>query len=161
MFRTFLGLGSVAVLVAAAGCNMCCHPYDRSGPVYSEDGCQSSGRAGSILDGNSQPSHDSLDNSQIQEESISAAPAKKKTQAHLASFEPTKSRSQHRVPAHLQAKPQPGDVPGSERNVSVTDRLAKPAAESSQLAENSPAEPDKPLPAAGWTARRPTTEVLR
>ena len=39
--------------VVTAGCTMCCHPYDQSGPVYWDGGCQASAqtRAGSILDG--------------------------------------------------------------------------------------------------------------
>jgi hypothetical protein len=46
-------LSVVAVLFFAAGCTMCCHPYDKCGPVY--DDCSghpycSSGRAGSILE---------------------------------------------------------------------------------------------------------------
>jgi hypothetical protein len=45
-------LSVVAMILFSAGCKMCCHPYDRCGPVY--DNCTghpycSCARAGSIL----------------------------------------------------------------------------------------------------------------
>jgi len=52
MARTLLGFGSVAVLMFFSGCQMCCHPYDQCGPVYSHSGCSSCSshsRAGSIF----------------------------------------------------------------------------------------------------------------
>ena len=54
MFRMALGLGVVAVLLAVAGCTMCCHPYDYCGPVYDDCGyhsCSPCSRAGSVLSG--------------------------------------------------------------------------------------------------------------
>jgi len=66
-----------------------------------------------------------------------------------------------RVQGPLLGRAQPGDVPGSERIVSVTDRVVKPSADSFQAAEESSPESSQPLPATRWTARRPTTEVLR
>jgi hypothetical protein len=51
-------LGVAVVLAVAAGCTMCCHPYDYCGPVY-DDSCGepycSNVRAGSILE--SGPAH--------------------------------------------------------------------------------------------------------
>jgi hypothetical protein len=77
--------------------------------------------------------------------------------------------------AGVNGQTKPGYVPGSERIISVTERVVKPAAEStqvagqpsqladesSQLADQSSPESSKPLPSSGWTARRPTSEVLR
>jgi hypothetical protein len=77
--------------------------------------------------------------------------------------------------AGINGQTKPGYVPGSERIISVTERVVKPAAEStqvagqpslmadesSQLADQSSPESSKPLPSSGWTARRPTSEVLR
>jgi hypothetical protein len=56
MFRTGLSLVVVVVLLAAAGCTMCCHPYDYCGPVHDDQGftsCSTHARAGSILAGGS------------------------------------------------------------------------------------------------------------
>jgi len=160
MFRTALALGSVAILVATVGCNMCCHPYDQSGPVFSGDGCPSSthSRAGSILGGSPQPSSLPTEN-QIQDESVSPSPAPAQAKKHgqSASFGMAGGRVQG--PALGQA--QAGDVPGAERIVSVTDRVVKPSADSSQAAEEPSLESSKQLPATGWSARRPTTEILR
>ncbi len=42
------------VLASAAGCTMCCHPYDYCGPVFQGSTCSpvcSNVRAGSILEG--------------------------------------------------------------------------------------------------------------
>jgi hypothetical protein len=163
MFRTALGLSSVAILLASAGCNMCSHPYDNSGPVYSQDGCQSSphARAGSILAGDSQPtSSPAAPQTPIQEKSVPSVSARPKTQGQSVSFDTVGGRVQNRVKGPSQT----GDVPGSERVVSVTDRVVKPADDSSQVAEESSpesSESSKPLPSSGWTARRPTPEVLR
>jgi hypothetical protein len=162
MFRMALGLGCTAILLAATGCNMCCHPYDHSGPVYSQDGCQSCGhcRAGSILCGNPQPSL------------ALAQPPVKNEKSVLASALPTRFNpsersavvdgTSRRMPSGFKAELKPGDVPGSERIISVTERVVKPAAESSQTQMAEDSSPDSsPLPSRGWTARRPTPEVLR
>ena len=55
---------------------------------------------------------------------------------------------------------QPGDVPGSERIVSVTERVVPSANSPPAAAEASP-ESSQPLPPSGWNARRPTTDLLR
>jgi len=161
MLRTVLALGSFAVFLAAAGCNMCCHQYDSSGPVFSDGGCQSAhSRAGSILGGGPQPSM-SPKNNQLQDGSVSPSPtpAQAKKQNPSVSF----GMAGGRVQGPALGKAQPGDVPGSERIVSVTDRVVKPSTDSSQAAQESSPEAgsSQPLPATGWTARRPTTEVLR
>ena len=58
MFRSLLAWISIGLVVVAAGCRMCAHPYDYWGPVLT-DGCPAEGgrdaRAGSILSGVSQP----------------------------------------------------------------------------------------------------------
>jgi hypothetical protein len=160
MFRTALGFSAVAILLVAAGCQMCCHAYDDAGPVFSEDGCQSSphARAGSILAGGSQPSLSPTKN-QIPDKpaSPSPTPAQAKKQGQSAPF----GMIGNPAPGRVQAKSQPGDVPGSERVISVTERVVKSSADPSQATEESSPDVSKQLPATGWTARRPTTEVLR
>lgn len=42
MFRVLLSFGLAAIVLVGAGCRMCCHPYDYSGPVYDRPGCSSS-----------------------------------------------------------------------------------------------------------------------
>jgi hypothetical protein len=199
MLRTVLGLSLVAVLFAASGCSMCRHPYDCSGPVYDNDGCQGCssgghGRAGSILDGDGSDGNvqtstkpSPKETNLIEELSTSSVrtrpktrsqtvsmPSAKKTPVDAASASAMRTRPKTRgqsvsfdtidgrVQARVKGKVQTGDVPGSEKIVSVTDRVVKPAAESAQVAEDAPSEPFKPLATdAGWTARRPTSEVLR
>jgi hypothetical protein len=63
---------------------------------------------------------------------------------------------------------QMGYVAGSEKVLSVTDRVVKPAAtasetagEASEMAADTATESSKPLPASGWTARRPAADVQR
>lgn len=201
MFRTVFALGSVSIFLAAAGCNMCSHPYDHSGPVYSQDGCGSShGRAGSILDSGS-PASPSMVKEQIPDESVVPEPTRRKPIEQSVSSEmlddqartktpqnrsrtaaahatpntrvPTNaprmtSRApatpdsiDERVPGRIFGQPQPGDVPGSERVVSVTERILGSSGDSSSAAVESSAEPSKPMPTSGWTARRPTSDVLR
>jgi hypothetical protein len=158
MFRTVLGVSSVAILLAATGCTMCSHPFDNSGPVYSQDECQSSGhaRAGSVLDKNPQPS-ESLEQTQTEEKPTSLVSARPKMQGHSVSSDTAGGR----VHAKVTEKTNAGDVPGSERIVSVSEQVVKPAADSPQVAEESPSDSSQPLPSTGWTARRPTPEVLR
>ena len=163
MFRTAYYLGSVAILFAAAGCSMCCHPYDHSGPVFSADGCQATHRrAGSILDGASQPSPE-LARNQIHDNSSSPVLAQasqaRRTRPQVQAAPLSEVAAEPQGPSLGQ--PQPGVVPGSERVVSVTDRLARPSANSSEAVEQSPSQPSQPMPESGWTARRPTTEILR
>ena len=58
MFRTALGWGLVTALLAFAGCRMCSHPYDYSGPVYGHEhqSYSTQARAGSVFEGASQTS---------------------------------------------------------------------------------------------------------
>jgi hypothetical protein len=187
MFRMALGVGSVAILVlSAAGCQMCCHPYDQSGPVFCDDGCSAScqTRAGSILADSPEASALLSKNSAPQKPvSPTPAPAQAKTRRPSISYVMTGRRADSPSPALVEAKKpqkpfsyakagsrpegpqlgpaQPGDVPGSERIVSVTERTVGPSADSSQAATEAPQEASLPLPANRWTARRPTTELLR
>ena len=160
MFRMALGVGSVAILLVATGCQMCCHSYDDAGPVFSEDGCPSSAhsRAGSIFAGVPQASLLPTTN-QTPDEPASAsptpAPAKKKGQSALLGMSGSAAHG------WMQAQPQPGDVPGSRRIVSVTDRAVKPSTDSPQATDERSPESSRQLPATGWTARRPSTELLR
>jgi hypothetical protein len=142
MLRTASGLGVVVVLLATAGCRMCCHPYDYCGPVYGP-GCQSCSpcaRAGSILSGAPQVVS-------------SPVPVRREVHQELPGI----------VQGQIQGKMQLGDVPGSERIVSVTDRVVGSSADSAESAEmaSAPADSAMSSPGKGWTARRPTSEILR
>jgi hypothetical protein len=136
----------VAVVLAAAGCTMCCHPYDYCGPVHDDQGCQSCStraRAGSILGG-------ARELGPVLEEARRPAPAQRVSRAS--------------APRQAQADTKPGYVPGSERIVSVSDRVVQRAAtavDTPQVAAEPSAEPSKPLSANGWTARRPTPDLMR
>jgi hypothetical protein len=146
MFRAALGLGIVAVLLLLVGCQMCCHPYDYSGPVYDGQGCRSYGptsRAGSILSGTPQLTP-SLD--------LAQRPAQGRTVSSRASL-------QNQVKGDVR----PGDVPGSQRIVSVTDRVVEPSttSEQPQLAAGSSTQSADPLPVNGWTARRSEPDAGR
>ena len=180
MLRMALGLGSVAILVlAGAGCQMCCHPYDKCGPVFSDDGCSSSthSRAGSILAGSLEPSMAVTTSSNHgQPASPSPTPAQAKKPQKSISYVMAGKRADSPSPTPVQAKKpqkpisyvmggkrpegpllgpaQPGDVPGSERIVSVTERVL-PSADPSQAAAEASSESSKPLPPSGWSARRP------
>jgi hypothetical protein len=146
MLRAALRLGGVAGLLAIAGCTMCCHPYDYCGPVLEADGCQtcaSNTRAGSILAG---------------------------TREAVPSPEPMQHQSQPAtlsraaVERQIHGDQRLGDVPGSQRMLSEADRVVDSGTTSTdqpQVAAELLAEPAKPLPTQGWTARRPTQEVLR
>jgi hypothetical protein len=180
MFRSALGLGALAILLAASGCTMCCHQYDHSGPVYSDDGSASSSmhsRAGSILGGGgtSQPAMSPTrhrlqeqPNDPIPDDALTPTPAAAKTkkQHKPMSYVMTGAQKQgqrvgERPQGPLLGKAQPGDVAGSERIVSVQDRVVKPADDAPQVAEDAPQNFSRPLPSSGWTARRPTSEMLR
>jgi hypothetical protein len=146
MLRTRLSLGVVAVLMTAAGCTMCCHPYDYCGPVHTDHGCQSCStraRTGSIL-----------------AETSDVAPSLELAHRPVPS-NAVADKSLHR---QIQGDIRPGDVPGSQQIVSVTDRVVDPSAspaDSPQVAAQPSSEASKPLSAAGWTARRPTPESAR
>jgi hypothetical protein len=140
MFRTALGLGLAAAFVASTGCTMCCHPYDRCGPVY-DQGCSScsGARAGSILAGG------------VSE----TMPAQVVSDSH---------RNAETMQAGSGSHPRFGLVPGSEKILSVTDRTVNPSGtdnDAPAVAAESAAESAKPLPSAGWTARRPATDTQR
>ena len=82
---------------------------------------------------------------------------------------PTTETPEQTASARVKTRTQPlrgpsGDVPGSERILSVSDR----AVDSPALAADSPVRPEnqsveaaQPLPASGWTARRSADETLR
>lgn len=64
----------------------------------------------------------------------------------------------------VQGDIRPGDVPGSERIVSVTDRVVGPTADSGdapQVVADLSTDSSLPLPSKQWTARRPTPSVIR
>jgi hypothetical protein len=66
--------------------------------------------------------------------------------------------------AKANSKTRLGKVPGSEKIISVKDRVVEPSAtmaEPPQLAVESETESSKPLPSKGWTARRSTSEMQR
>lgn len=61
-------------------------------------------------------------------------------------------------------QPRLGLVPGSEKILSVTDRKVSPSGSDNDapaVAAQSAGESAKPLPSAGWTARRPATDTQR
>lgn len=149
MFRTGLGLGLVAVSIMLSGCRMCRHPYDFCGPIY--DGPQGSSswhtRAGSVLDG----------------EQTMPAYSEEYQPTYIGDNRPgdyqTADTEDYRELIGNEAKA--GDVPGSTRIVSVTDRVLgdeDTSVETSRIAENSSGGT---LPSAGWTARRPTSPTRR
>ena len=143
MFRMVLGLVLVGACIMLAGCRMCRHPYDYTGPVY--DGPQGSSswqtRAGSVLDGRgTMPMY-----------------SEEYQPTYAGDYqEEVTDRGRQEL---IGAEPQPGDVSGSAKIVSVTDRVLgdeNGSIETSRMAENSS---DATLPSAGWTARRPTSAV--
>jgi hypothetical protein len=146
MLRAALRLGGVAVLLTIAGCTMCCHPYDYCGPVYEADGCQtcsSNARAGSILAGT---------------RGVAPSPDPVQHQSQRAAVSPAAIQRQIYGDERL------GDVSGSQRMLSETDRVVDSgtsSAEQPQVVAELSAEPAKPLPTQGWSARRPTQEVVR
>jgi hypothetical protein len=167
MFRTASGLSCIAILFAAAGCTMCDHPYDHSGPVYSQDGCQScsGSRAGSILGGAPEVSSavQGQDQPMGQATSYASVRPRPRVSKQPTSFGGTDNWSPSGV-AGLRGqtgRTEPGYVPGSERIISVTERVVKSAGDSPQMAEESSPESSKPMSSSGWTARRPTSEVMR
>jgi len=205
MLRFACAVGVAAVLCATAGCRMCCHPYDYSGPVYHGGGCLdcgSRGRAGSILEGRSgivveemppgdfsppeaPPSQSDLSEhrqvvpskerevkpvpSSISDRSAQVASAEWRTRKEAKprqtvatvsrpapaadSQQPTDAEIQRMIQRELRA----GDVPGSERIVSITERVVG----ESETASEAPDRPFQELPASGWTARRWNSDARR
>jgi hypothetical protein len=176
MLRTGLGLGVAAVLLAAAGCRMCCHPYDYCGPVYQGGDCQSCSRgdrAGSVLAGTPdtwasptvtpRPARSQAVVStprRVQTSGQTASPRRVRTSGQSASFATVGGRVQGRVEGEVRT----GDVPGSERIVSVTDRAvdgSESSADQPEFASQPATESVSSLPASGWTARRESYNVSR
>jgi len=159
MLRTALGLGVVAALLATAGCTMCCHPYDYCGPIHDGRGCPSCpsrAREGSILSGMSEMAPSAA---MAPSAEVTRRPVRSKSES-VAS----RTKSDASLTHQVQGDARPGDVPGSERIVSVTDRVVDPSASSDeppQVASESSTESAMPLPSKGWTARRPTPQVIR
>lgn len=146
MLRTALGVGVIAVLLAAMGCTMCCHPYDRCGPVFNgpcHPSCSPCYRANSILSGTPAP----MPSSGVAQRQPAGPPA-----------------SQVSMQDAIRGDARPGDVAGSQRIISVTDRKVEssaPPAAQSQVASESSSEPASSPSSKGWTATRPTTDVAR
>lgn len=177
MFCRALGLGLLAVLVSSSvGCRMCCHPYDYCGPVYQGDGqcqscCSGHARVGSVLDpasGRSLGQHEdgAPHRAKVQTPTPAssegrAAPAEVPTPAPIKSQPPATmpNEARRQLNQQVQSERRPGDVPGSERIISVTERIVGPQAASaeSEVAEASSApSQQQSLPSSGWTARRST-----
>lgn len=145
MLRTGICWCAAVCLLGLSGCSMCCHPYDKSGPVYGADGssCSAHGRAGSRF---ASPS-ESMPSESMPSESMPAemASTPRPRQATSVAY----------------GKPKLGDVPGSEQIISVTERVVGPASEDGDSSMAAADQPSNPMPASGWTARRPTRETLR
>jgi hypothetical protein len=141
---TLIMLLAAFTTIALSGCRMCQHPYDYSGPVYYRHGnscasCLSHGRAGSVLEGGA--------------EFISEEPAPE---------EIIHSRATNKAAKNDLALDGPllGDVPGSERIISVTERVVAPGettGTASQMAESNAQPMQKSMPSKGWTARNPSS----
>lgn len=172
MLRMALGLGVAAVLAAATGCTMCCHPYDQCGPVYGgpcHSSCSPCYRANSTLAGTA----DSMSAVEARRQAArqrassqvatAAGPMASSTVAQRqAARQPT---SQAAMEDAIPADAKPGTVAGSQRILSVTDRkVESPAAPAAQhqVASESPSESAGSVTSTGWTAVRPSsTEVAR
>lgn len=132
MFRSVVGWGLVAVFIGMSGCRMCQHPFDYCGPVFD------SGRQPCSMQSRAGSILDGITET------------------------PPSQVEEHQEPAFMANEMRPGDVPGSERIVSVTDRAVDPAVEeddSSQTADL--ASPTSSSSSAGWTARRSSTNLDR
>jgi hypothetical protein len=180
MTRTVSSMAVALVVLATAGCCMCCRPYDHCGPVYQGCGgcsCRSQPRAGSILDG-------SVASGTVMTGSTSTGaphPARVPSQGEAPSqpklgLVPGSERivsvtdrvvdpsATSAGSSSMAGQPKLGIVPGSERIVSVTDRVVDPSASStgsSSVMADSSADAPRLLPSNGWTARRATPDVLR
>ena len=175
MFRMALGLGfcrDPRWLPPAARCAAIRTTIP--GPSSLEDGCQSSAhaRAGSILGGAPQPSLSPAKSHGPQIESGAhrpLRPAPDRRAPKQANVPEPIGLLRHRSAAECKGRVQ-GQRPARRRAGLGTDRfgdrsggqaLADSSAESCQVRVESWPESSKALPSAGWTARRPTTEVLR
>jgi hypothetical protein len=151
MLRTALALSVVAVLLATAGCTMCCHPCDYCGPVYEGQcggACSGHSRVGSILSGGTPQTQMATETAVVRRQQTG------------------QSISQTSLQDRIKHEVRPGDVPGSQKIVSVTDRVVGPSADSAastELAADASPEPkpSQPVTSKRWTARRPTPETIR
>jgi hypothetical protein len=165
MARTTLGLAVVSVLLAATGCRMCCHPYDYSGPVYQDQGCsscRSQPRAGSILDG-SVAGEPAVSRS-VADSSTASRPVASRSVVSRPTATATSRPTSMPVPSQVSDQTHEGLVPGSERLISVTDRVVDPSGAStspSSAVADSSADSPQLLPSRGWTARRATSDMFR
>ncbi|MEN6450684.1 MAG: hypothetical protein ABFC96_09350 [Thermoguttaceae bacterium] len=154
---------------------MCCHPYDHCGPVYQCGGfacCGPYARAGSVLAPGSQPVSHRAASDRIESKQPTKQPTKAETPASARRpSAPIQSQRPTVADRQLIGEARPGDVPGSERIVSVTDQAVgpslAPAVSSTTPAVSSPtvtastATPAETLPGGGWTARRISSTVDR
>jgi hypothetical protein len=166
MLRLGLGLGILAVLSTLAGCTMCCHPYDWCGPVHDGEGCQSCDsryRVGSILAGTAETATLHEVGADVTTQGMADEPivdGQTRVSAKHARSEPSVAAvaDSGRRQRYMQQTGKMGDVPGSEKVISVTDRVVEPGATVSE-ASATPSEPaltaDSPATTQGWTARRP------
>jgi hypothetical protein len=168
---------------------MCCHPYDNCGPVVNGDACQSCdtrARVGSVFAGtatdettvsesNQTPTpakppkaNDTPTPAKPPKATNSPTPAKvpgktaavrskKSTHSQSASF----TQKNGRIRGQVQGQARPGLVPGSEKIVSVTDRVVEPSGNptaaqevAQETVEKPIAEPAKLQPSQGWVARQ-------
>ena len=190
MFRMALGVGSVAILaLTATGCNMCCHPYDKSGPVFSDCGCPSStcSRAGSIFVGDPGPavvatktsSHDGTvapsptpaqATAKKQHPSVSYVMAGKRANLlHVIGSCPREEATEAGLLRHGRqaGRKAPSLAQPTRRRTRLgKDRVGNRAvvgssADSSQAAAEPSPESSRTLPINGWAAHRPATDQTR
>lgn len=198
MWRYPLGWACVIVSFTLTGCTMCCHLNDYCGPVY-ENGCtdcSSHHRAGSILEGGQHRELVPRPMPQLQPQRAVPTPARPKPTAnatasravyrqqatpvsHRASATAAKPRvptkanrldlAEERAMVGPQGEGKTGDVPGSERIVSVTERIVGDTERGGDLAPeithgeaaNDGVAAVQKLPASGWTARKSDSDLLR
>lgn len=150
------------VVLAAAGCRMCAHPYDYCGPIVGDPlGCCPTARAGSILTAGSPGT---LEGTVTPTESATSAQPTKAPQRTRAlappkpvpNSVPSPRRAPTPAPAPAPAKTAPADqsaahfFPGIPREniLSITDRrLDEVQAETVQPSETAAATPPEPTPA--------------
>lgn len=157
------------MVLSLAGCTMCCHPYDHCGPVY-ENGCHScsQGRVGSILEGGEEllPVPNTPSPTPAPPKATSSARSRQPQSMRTASVRYRQPSGQAVSPTRstytASTRPKAGDVPGSQKIISVTERtVTDPNTPVLQPVSESEVDDSKTLPASGWTARRPTSEVVR
>lgn len=173
MVRTSLAVAVLGVLATAAGCTMCCHSYDYCGPIYDgpyATGCEHNLRANSVFSGTAQmpPSTPTARQKAQGAQPTAQPPAQPALQSEPQSGlqpepqlvpQPMSESASQRVPQSWSS----GEMAGSERIISVTERTVEPPALTLDAsAEPSSATTKTTMPSRGWTARRSTDEsVLR